>query len=474
MPGTLGRMCSLHRKTNPKNPVLGPFLTILNRHGLAEKRGLLAVSGGVDSVVLAELAHRAGLRFGIAHVNFGLRGAESDGDEGFVKTLAERYGVPFFSKKVDTLVFAESYGLSVQLAARKLRYAWFDELLDAHGFDYLATAHHRDDALETLLLNLTRGAGLAGLAGIPERSGRTVRPLLAASREDVETFARTEHLTWREDHSNATDDYPRNFVRHHIVPRLRELNPNLTHTFAQTLDQLAAARRLLERQTEVLKQAAWRAEGDAVFLDIEIIRRSAEPVLLLHELLRPLGLRYRQTEAVWAVRDGQPGKTFHSPTHILTKDRTALVIMPRGGEEGGVFSVENPVGELTTPDFTLQFSVEEKAVFPEKPTEAVFDFGKLTFPLTLRPWRPGDGFCPLGMGGKRKKVSDLLVDLKIPRTLKNRVYVLESAGAIAWVVGLRHDERFRVTEATRAVWRCGWVEGLPGVRSSAMEDGRQL
>lgn len=453
--------------------MLGPFLTILNRHGLTEKRGLLAVSGGVDSVVLAELAHRAGLRFGIAHVNFGLRGAESDGDEFFVKTLAERYGVPFFSRKMETGIFAETHGLSVQLAARKLRYAWFDELLDAEGFDYLATAHHRDDALETLLLNLTRGAGLAGLAGIPERTGHTVRPLLMVSREQIETFARTEHLTWREDHSNATDDYPRNFVRHHVLPRLRELNPNLTDTVGQTLAQLAAARRLLESQTEALRQAAGRTEGDAVFLDIENLRRSTEPVLLLHELLRPLGFRYRQTEAVWAARDGQPGKTFHSPTHTLTKDRSALVITPRRGEEGGVFFVENPVGELHAPDFTLRYSVEEKAVFPKTPTEAVFDFGKLTFPLTLRPWRPGDAFCPLGMGGKRKKVSDLLVDLKIPRALKNRVYVLESGGEVAWVVGLRPDERFRVTEATRAVWRCGWVEGLPGVRSSAMEDGRQ-
>jgi len=453
LPDKPGEPSRLERKTNPKNPVLGPFLTILNRHGLAEKRGLLAVSGGLDSVVLAELAHRAGLRFGIAHVNFGLRGAESDGDEGFVKTLAERYSVPFFSRKMETKVFAERHGLSIQLAARKLRYAWFEELLAAENFDYLATAHHRDDALETLLLNLARGAGLAGLAGIPERSGRTVRPLLAASREQIETFARAEHLTWREDRSNASDDYPRNFVRHHIVPRLRELNPNLTDTVGQTLAQLAAARRLLEGQTEALRQAAGRTEGDVVFLDIEIIRRSAEPVLLLHELLRPLGFRYRQAEAVWAVRDGQPGKTFHSPTHTLTKDRAALVITPRREAEGGVFFVENPVGELHTPEFRLRFSVEENAVFPKSPTEAVFDFGKLTFPLTLRPRRPGDWFCPLGMGGKCKKVSDLLVDLKIPLALKSRVYVLESAGAIAWVVGLRPDGRFRVTEATERVWK---------------------
>lgn len=433
--------------------MLGPFLTILNRHDLTQKWGLLAVSGGVDSVVLAELAHRAGLRFGIAHVNFGLRGVESDGDEVFVKNLAERYGVPFFSKKMETERFAEIQGLSVQLAARKLRYAWFGELLDAERFDYLATAHHRDDALETLLLNLTRGAGLAGLAGIPERNGRIVRPLLAASRADIETFARAEHLAWREDRSNATDDYPRNFVRHRIVPLLRELNSNLTETVAQTLNQLAAARRLLDRQTEALRQAAWRTEGDVIFLQIDPLRQSPEPVLLLHELLRPFGFRYRQTEGIWAVRDGQAGKTFHSPMHTLTKDRTALVITPRRDVESSFFFVENPVSEIVTPDFTLWFSISDNREFAKNPTEAVFDFEKLTFPLTLRPWQPGDWFCPLGMGGKRKKVSDLLVDLKIPRSLKRRVYVLESGGAIAWVVGHRPDERFRVTEATGRVWR---------------------
>lgn len=434
--------------------MLARFLTILNRHGLTNHRGLLAVSGGLDSVVLAELAHRAGLRFGIAHVNFGLRGGESDADEIFVKTLAERYGVLFFSKKMETAAFATTHGLSIQLAARKLRYAWFDELLNAEGFDYLATAHHRDDALETLLLNLTRGAGLAGLAAIPERNGRVVRPLLAVSREEIERFARELGLTWREDRTNATDDYPRNFVRHHVVPQLRDLNPNLTETLGQTLDQLVAARRLLERQTELLRQAAWRTDGDVIFLKIEPIRQSAEPVLLLHELLRPLGFRYRQTEAVWAARDGQPGKTFHSPTHTLTKDRTALVVTPRRPAEGGVFFIENPVGEVVAPDFTLQFSFSENPVFGENSNEAFFDFERLTFPLTLRSWQSGDWFCPLGMDGKRKKVSDLLVDLKIPRALKNRVYVLESAGAIAWVVGHRPDERFRVGEGTERVWRC--------------------
>lgn len=448
---------SLRRKTNPKTPVLGPFLTILNRHGLVEKRGLLAVSGGVDSVVLAELAHRAGLRFGIAHVNFGLRGAESDEDEGFVQHLAETHGVPFFSKKVDPLGFAETHDLSVQLAARKLRYAWFEELLNDEGFDYLATAHHRDDALETLLLNLVRGAGLAGLAGIPERFRRIVRPMLASSREEIERFARTEHLAWREDRSNATDDYPRNFVRHRIVPLLRELNPNLTETCAQTLDQLAAARRLLEQQAGTLKQAAWRTQGDVGFLQLEPVRQHAEPVLLLHELLRPFGFRYRQTEDVWAVRDGQPGKTFHSPTHTLTKDRTALVVTPRRVGGGGVFLVESSVGEVVTPDLILRFTILKDPNFKTNAFAVTFDFDRLTFPLTLRPWRPGDWFYPLGMGGHRKKVSDLLVELKIPRPLKSRVYVLESAGAIAWVVGHRLDERFRVTEATGRVWRC-WSE----------------
>jgi tRNA(Ile)-lysidine synthase len=433
--------------------VLAPFLTFLNQHNLLEKRLLLAVSGGMDSVVLAELAHRANLDFGVAHANFGLRGAESDGDEAFVKTLAERYGRSFFSKKFDTSAFAQTHGLSVQLAARKLRYAWFDELLDAHGFDALLTAHHRDDALETLLLNLVRGAGLAGLAGIPARNGRVVRPLLAVGRADIARFAAENNLAWREDRSNATDDYPRNFLRHRVLPRLRELNPNLTDTAAQTLDQLAAARRLLEHAAATLRREAWRAAGETVFLDLEPLRQSPEPLLLLHELLRPLGFRYRQSAAAWAAADGQPGKTFFSPTHALTVDRARLVITPRRVVSEGDFWIENPAGTLRTPDFGLSFAIAATPAFGENPAVADLDFDRLTFPLHLRRWQPGDWFYPLGMNGKRKKISDLLVDLKVPRPLKARVWVLVSGDDVAWVVGHRLDERFRVTDATRRVWR---------------------
>ncbi len=433
--------------------MLALFLTFLNQHDLAQKRVLLAVSGGLDSVVLAELAYRANLDFALAHVNFGLRDAESDGDEDFVKILAERYGRPFFTKKMETKAFAQTHGLSTQLAARKLRYAWFDELLDAHGFNYLATAHHRDDALETLLLNLIRGAGLAGLAAIPARNGRIIRPLLAASREEIAQFAAKNGLAWREDRSNATDDYPRNFIRHRVLPLLRELNPNLTETAGQTLDQLAAARRLLEKSVEAVRQAVWRTDGDAIFLALESLRQTPEPLLVLHELLRPLGFRYRQSAAIWAAAGGQPGKTFFSQIHTLTVDRHALVITPNRAVANEVFLIENPEGALQTPDFQLQFSFAETPVFEKSPAVACFDFEKLTFPLRLRRWQPGDWLCPLGMGGKRKKVSDLLVDLKVPRPLKNRVWVLISGSEIAWVVGHRLDERFRVTDATRRVWR---------------------
>lgn len=441
--------------------MLDAFLTILNRLPLADRRLLLAVSGGLDSVVLGHLAQRAGMDFGIAHVNFGLRGEESDGDAAFVQTLAETYGVPFFTKKFETAAFAKNGGLSIQLAARKLRYGWFNELLNAEAFDFLATAHHRDDALETLLLNLTRGAGLAGLAAIPEQTGRVVRPLLRFSRRTLETYARENALTWREDRSNATDDYTRNFVRHHVLPLLRELNPNLSETVGQSLDQLAAGRRLLEFHVAELRRTAWTVQGDVQRLDLRMVGQQPEPLLLLHEFLRPLGFRYHQSAAIWAAKDGQAGKRFFSPTHALTLDRDALLLLPRQPEAEPVFFLEKTTTDLTVPDFTLRYRLRERDETPisTDPAAAALDADLLQFPLTLRRWQPGDWFCPLGLGGKRQKISDLLINLKIPRSLKSRVWVLESDGVIAWVIGLRVDERFRVTEATGWVWE-GEVNAL--------------
>jgi len=442
--------------------VLDAFLTILNRLYLADRRLLLAVSGGLDSVVLAHLTQRAGRDFGIAHANFGLRGEESDGDEAFVQTLADRYGVPFFTKKMETAVFAKTEGLSIQVAARKLRYAWFNELLDAENFDFLATAHHRDDALETLLLNLTRGAGLAGLAAIPQQNGRVVRPLLSFSRETLETYARENALTWREDRSNASDDYPRNFVRHHVVPLLRELNPNLSETAGQSLDQLAAGRRLLEFHVAELRRTAWTLKGDVQRMDLRILRQHPEPLLLLHEFLRPLGFRYHQSAAIWAAKDGQAGKRFFSANYALTLDREALILLPRQPEDNTVFFLEKTTTELSTPHFTLRCNLRERDETPVSTnlSTATLDADLLQFPITLRRWQPGDWFCPMGMGGKRQKVSDLLVNLKIPRPLKSQIWVLESGGEIAWVVGLRVDERFRVREATGRVWEGEKMERL--------------
>lgn len=434
--------------------MLNAFLTFLNLHQLPTQRALLAVSGGVDSVVMAELFHRAGVPFGLAHVNFGLRGADSDGDEAFVRQLAQQYGVMVFTKRFDTTVFAKTYGFSIQLAARKLRYDWFNELLDSAPFDYVVTAHHRDDALETLLLNLTRGTGLAGLAGIPVWTGRVVRPLLSVSRAAIEQFAAENALPWREDRSNATDDYPRNFVRHHVVPLLRQLNPNLDETLGQTLDQLAAARRLLASQADALRVAAWRTNGDVHFLNIEKLRQTTEPLLLLHELLRPLNFRYHQSRMIWAAVDGPVGKRFHSSTHMLTRDRAALVITPKEAVTEAIFFLEKSDELVETPHFRLRFCVqtEEEIPFETNPAIARFDADALSFPLTLRRWQPGDWFCPLGMGGRRKKVSDFLIDAKIPRPLKERVWVLLSGETLVWVVGHRMDERFRVTPQTRQHW----------------------
>lgn len=438
--------------------MLTEFLTFINDQRLRQPgdRTLLAVSGGLDSIVLAELFHRAGWTFALAHANFQLRGADSDADEAFVRERATHYAVPFFTERFQPRAHAKTYGISTQMAARQLRYAWFEQVRVENGYDALATAHHQTDSLETVLLNLTRGTGLAGLRGIPVRNGAVIRPLLFASRADLESFARTENLTWREDASNASDDYARNRIRHYVLPVLRELNPRLEGTFADTRERLAAADRLVRAEIERVRAEVLRWQGTVATVRWPPLLAQAEPDFLLSELLRPFGFEYALAKRIFAARAGQPGRRFESPTHTLTLDRDQFLLTPRRGEvPPEPLRIELGTEQIHLPDATLRISCHDRRGFhlPDDPAVACFDAGKLTFPLTLRRWVPGDAFCPMGLGGHRKKVSAFLVDRKVPRPLKARVWVLLSGEAIAWVVGMRLDERVRVSETTQRVLR---------------------
>ncbi len=430
------------------------FLTFINNRQLFTKtnRILLAVSGGMDSVVMSELFHLAKFDFGIAHCNFGLRGEESDDDELFVKKLAKKYKVPFYSENFETQAFADQEGISIQMAARALRYQWFEQLLAREHFDYLATAHHQNDTLETILLNLTRGTGIAGLHGIKAKNGSVIRPIGFADREMIHDFVVERQLAWREDSSNESVKYQRNLIRNEVIPLLKQINPNLEQTIRQTVEKVAAVENIFAVEVEKLRTQLLRSEDSAFYLELAPLQATNEPLIKLAELLRPFHFTYLQASDIMETLDKEPGKIFHSPTHTLVKDRTQLVITPKALSGFLSASIEESQTGLEVDGLRLKIAIQPKAGFKTltSKTIACLDAATLQFPLKLRKWKEGDWFCPLGMNQK-KKLSDFLIDEKVPLNLKSRVYVLTSNGSVAWIVGHRIDNRFKITDKTEQV-----------------------
>lgn len=428
---------------------------------------LLAVSGGLDSVVMADLFGRTGQRFALAHVNFGLRDEESEGDAVFVQTIAAHYGVPFHLTRFDTVAVAADRGLSIQMAARELRYDWFRQLLREHGYAAVATAHHQNDVLETLLLNLTRGTGLAGLHGIAPRQGDVVRPLLFATRNELAAHAGAHGLTYREDRSNADDTYARNRIRHHVVPVLTDLNPGLlTDTLPRTVERLRAAETLVRAELEQSWRALIEPTANGLFLPTDKLLAQPELAFRLAEWLKPFGFTTDQTGQMIASLHRETGQVFQSPTHQLTHDRLAsgltgllLEPLPTVTDYQIVLTRWPNVPVAVADQFTLTFDTFDKPTYftpPADPIIACLDAGRLTFPLTIRPWQLGDRFRPLGLNGS-KLVSDLLNDLKLTRPERDQTAVLLSGDQIAWVIARRIAHPFRVTGETKRIGMISFV-----------------
>ncbi|MFC6997742.1 tRNA lysidine(34) synthetase TilS [Rufibacter roseus] len=434
--------------------MLQKVLHYINTHQLAgtETKILAAVSGGLDSVVLADVLHRLKLPFAVLHCNFGLRGEESDADELFVRKLAKQYSVPFYSEQFQTQAFAEQEGISIQMAARALRYTWFEQMRQQLGYDVIATAHHQSDALETVLLNLVRGTGLAGLHGISPKNNHLIRPLLCLAKDDLYDWLTSKRLAWREDSSNESRKYSRNLIRHEVIPHLKELNPNLDQTFTQTLERLQGAEAVFLASFQEIKAKTQRTENGVTYLRIAPLQNSPSPTVLLHELLKPFHFSYVQAQEIAAAWDGQSGKTFTSPTHVLVKDREELVITLKNLESFGSINLPEEATEVRFGPYLAKISRKpaEGYKVPRGKNVAALDADLLKFPLKLRPWKEGDWFIPLGMNGK-KKVSDLLIDRKVPANLKPNVWVLVSDASLTWVLGQQLDNRFKVTENTQEV-----------------------
>lgn len=415
---------------------------------------LLAVSGGVDSMVLLHLCHHAGLDIAVAHCNFQLRAPESDGDEAFVVGVCEALKVPVFVQRFDTLGFATQHKLSIQAVARKIRYDWFYTLLAQQQFDFILTAHQLDDCLETFLINFTRGSGLDGLTGIPEKNDKVIRPLLPFSRKELEEFAKAHQIDWREDSSNAGDKYLRNKIRHTVVPVLKELNPSLLEAFQKTIQHLKQSQSLVQDAAESVYKKVVNEEENHTGIDLGKLLKYRNYKAYLFEWLRVFG--FSDWTAVYELVAAQSGKQVLSETHILLKNRESLLLFPRHQSSmEAVFWVDKGQTQVKVP-LKLEFcNVNDISL---QSTNVIFvDEDKLQFPLTLRRWQEGDFFQPFGMNG-RKKLSKYFKDEKFSLLDKNNVWLLCSENQIVWIVGKRQDERFKVTADTRNILKINLTE----------------
>ena len=420
----------------------------LNLNFLKRKKLLIAISGGVDSVVLTNLCHKLGLDIALVHCNFNLRGNESDVDENFVLQLAEDLNLEVFTESFDTEVYAKQNKLSTQMAARELRYNWFNELAKQLEFDYVLTAHHADDNLETFLINLSRGTGIEGLIGIPEINDNIVRPLLPFSREDIEEYAKQENLKWREDKSNASTKYLRNKLRLEVIPKLKEINPKLLQNFNKTIEHLHDSKDIIDDRIDSISDTIiTKINENGIHFDISQIKTLNNPKAYLYEFLKDYG--FTEWNDVYDLLEAQSGKQVFSNSHRLIKDRDCLLLSEIHSEVSQSISINEIDKQIQTP-FGILFFDEADALFGKRTNIIHVDIDKLKFPLTIRKWKEGDFFYPFGMEGK-KKLSKYFKDEKLSLIDKENVWLLCSGKDVVWIINRRTDNRFVVTENTKQI-----------------------
>ncbi len=452
-----------------EDPLFGPFQKFWKAQFAALPAGpvLVAVSGGSDSMALAHLMGASGLAWGIAHCNFSLRGAESDADAVLVKDWAATHNIPRFETVFDTKAACAQWGCGIQEGARRLRYDWLEEIRIANGYAAVATAHHADDSAETVLLNLFRGTGLKGLHGILPVRERVIRPLLFAHKAELTDFVCRQKIPFREDASNATSNYARNALRHEIVPHILKHYPQALSAIAGTAQRVAATEKVYEKPLQKLRSKLVEKRGADLYLPIRLWQKTAGWEALLFEVFSEWGFTAAATVEIAGLFHSQSGRYLDSATHRVVRHRSFLVVTRRQPEETDLIVIEEGTAEVPFAGGKLQLSGKpagENIVAAE--SVAQLSLPALSWPLILRRARAGDYFYPLGMGGKKKKVARFLTDLKLPRTEKDRTWVVQTAvEQLLWVVGRRIDERFKM-EAGKAVLEIRWVsekEGLSGL-----------
>jgi len=413
---------------------------------------LLAVSGGVDSMVMLHLMASTGVDIGVAHCNFQLRGDSSDADEQMVLAYCYQHNLQIFKKSFDTKAYAKEKKISIEMAARELRYHWFAELSNTHQYTKIATAHHTGDALETTIYNLCKGTSITGLQGIKPKREDIIRPLLFATRQMIENYAREHAISWRTDESNLESLYSRNMIRNKVVPLLKKINPSLENTSIYTLERLRATASLVDDTVRDLYERAVEQVNNGIKINIHELRQAKYSLLLLSEILNRYDFNYQQVKQIDACLNSIPGKIFYSRQYQLTVDREWLFLNRKDTQVMQHYEISDTTSRLDMQTGSLLFKKynrQQFAVNTHKNVASV-DLEKIQFPIVVRPWEQGDKFKPLGMQG-RKKVSDFLIDQKIPLNLKNEIYLLESKKQVVWLINQRLDERFKITDNTRTI-----------------------
>jgi tRNA(Ile)-lysidine synthase len=435
--------------------MLTRFTEFIKKYSLfqPDQKILLAVSGGIDSVAMTSLFQQAGYDFAIAHCNFHLRDKESDDDQEFIRALSVKYNKTFYTTDFNTQACSSQRNISIQMAARELRYEWFNTLLVEKGYDKIAIAHNRDDIAETFIINIVRGTGLNGLTGIKPVQNKIIRPVLFASRAEISSYVESNALNYREDSSNAEIKYQRNLIRHKIIPLLKEINPSVTETIVQEIEIFNSTNILYQKEIDKIRKAITLKGAPEAALSIPKIISLRISVPVLYDLLAEYGFSYAVVKDIYQSIESQSGKKFYSTRYILLKDRKTFIIKERKetSSAGNIIIHEHCSG-IDYP-VRLEFKktrVDEGFVTPRSKETVALDYETLKFPMNLRRWKKGDYFYSLGMKG-RKKLSDYFSDQKINRFAKEDVWLLTSGDDIVWIIGWQIDDRFKITPQTKEI-----------------------